>query len=135
MAFCSVTHTPQASGIPTASHVDTSPARSQLEFIAPGAVRVGDGMDVFGLLSGPVILAVATGVSIHLYDIVRIGLYHIVRAVTAACRACFRVPPTPIVAHHIQAARRAAVQANPRRRNGSGEHQLRRGATTDTMLV
>ena len=90
---------------------------------------------VLGLLSGPVILTLATGVSLDLYDIVRIGLYHIVRAVTAACRACFRMPPTPIVAHQIQAARRAAVQANPRHRNGSGEHQLRRDATTDRMLV
>lgn len=69
---------------------------------------------LLGVLLQPVVLILAAGVSTDLYDIVRV--------VTTVCCACFGVPLTPIVAHQIDTARHAPVQANPRHRNGPAEH-------------
>jgi hypothetical protein len=59
-------------------------------------------------------------------------LYDIIRVAMAPCRARCRVLHTPTVAHLIEAARRAAVQASRGHRNDPNpcEHHLRRDKST-----
>jgi hypothetical protein len=82
-----------------------------------------------GLLLRPIALMLAAIGSADQHDIVRV--------VIAACRARCEVLHTPLVAHLIEAARRAAAQANPghRKDHCRWEHDLRCGKSTQKMPV
>ena len=97
--------------------------------LAENKGRQWSGWFLPGLLSRPIALMLAAIASTDLYDIIRVAM--------AACRARCRVLHTPTVAHLIEAARRAAVQASPGHRNNpnSCEHHLRPDKSTGKTPV